>query len=80
MKLTTEEIFNLRKAMGEIFGMDEADRIWFKILLPDKKLRELIEKHKDVILGCLKQSDANFVYDSDEVIVELEKLLEESKK
>jgi len=43
MKLTPDEIFDLRKALIEKFGKD-SDRIWFKILLPNLKLRELVEK------------------------------------
>jgi hypothetical protein len=35
MSLTAEQIFNLRKAIGEKFGMADADNFWFQHLLPE---------------------------------------------
>ena len=40
---------------------------------------ELFRKNKEIIIGCMKQSDANFVYNvSDELIEELENALNET--
>ena len=47
IELTTQEIFDLRKAILEKFGLtQQADDIWFKHLLPNIQLRRLVEKRQ----------------------------------
>ncbi len=44
-----------------------------------KQIVEVVKRHKDTILGCMKQSDANWVYDdADKAIEELEDVLGEN--
>jgi len=73
--MKTEEIFNLRKGMGDIFGIERADELWFKELLPDKKLRELIEKR----IEDIEKHESFYGVFNDYIKPEFQKLLEESK-
>lgn len=42
--LTSRETFDLRKKIGELFGMDRGDQIWFHWILKNAKTVERLEK------------------------------------
>lgn len=78
-EISAENIFHIRKGIISRMGLtQEADDLWFKQLLPTIELREFMKKNKNTILGCLYQSDANFVYEvRDEMIEKLESMIGE---
>jgi len=76
-KLTTQEIFDLRKAIIEKFGVKESDGIWFKYLLPALTLQELIEKRQKEFFQSYDKTNSMQDLKISSVLL---KLLEDSKK
>lgn len=49
IKLTPDEIFDLRKALNEKFGTDKADKMWFHNILPNQEMAEKYAELRNVL-------------------------------
>lgn len=46
MKPTAKETFNLRKKMGEMYGIERADELWFGFYYKNEKIVKKLEYYK----------------------------------